>query len=75
MMKYFGHDLYNDRLNISPYWFRCSPYWFRCSKCKIRLFYNEFFQCFYDSTHSFDNITEQLTDITCDEYIIKNIIE
>lgn len=67
-MNYLGHDLYQDRLQISKQWYRCK-------KCKIRYFYGEFVSAFYSSDHAYDNLKMVLKDITCEEYIIKSIIE
>ncbi len=41
--------------------------WYICSKCKIKYYDGEFVKCFYEKW--------PINDISCDEVIIKSIIE
>lgn len=63
MINIFGHDLYLEMFLNN------TKYWYRCKKCNIRYFSGEFIKSFYnnDSLH--------IKNITCDEYIIKQIIK
>ncbi len=61
-MYYFGHNLEAWLSNAK------SRKWYRCKVCNIEFYYSDYFKQFY-----YDNFP--IKAITCNDFIIKSILE
>ncbi len=68
-MEYLGHTFTNHPTKAKR--------WYICSKCTVEYYKGETIDAFYSpyAFHLLNNRIGLIDDISCDEYIIKSILE